>query len=813
MFTRSLLNLLIIFMLLLTACVDIPDPKIELLAASLRDLRVEFASDPQMLARIDAITALLEKGVKAGFDDPTNAALVKAADELSTIQLEISKDGLNPEVSQRLDVFLEKMDRMLTIHVDEPTRALWSQTLEKLEEQPDLWREAVSLLIPQLEQSSMSIERELGTQLKDVISKADESATHLILKMGIDGKCNVDFFASRTNDSIQTFIGKNLHAVLEKVWTTGERPDLVPIPGVCHVVKTRIDLISNGTTFVLADPIIWFSGWNFHQENLPNKIKLFSADGRVFPLPDIKPLQLTAYEFQVNLQGLDLGQAGQRSYLEFEWPNLEGVKTALPIVFPLDPPPTPSPTSTMTSLPQPIVTFLKDKTPIYYYPCTWCWNFAYRNAGDQLRVISLVVPDGIFYKVDVNGTVGYVYRDDVQLNIPSEALPTEPVPTPTFAPPPSPTCRFDATPKEINPGESAVLVWDVENAAKVELSFNGKIKKVAEHKRREVSPSQTTTYMLIVTDKNSQPVKCSPDNSITIIVDQGTPTPTLPPPPTSAPPPYPSDLVWIVKFPDLGRDVDRDTGISADQWDCGIAGFNSDIAKIDYEGVKSSVLDLFAYHHGGTNTWWIRADFATAPYLGPDKENWDITLICLNRSYPDLILGWGYNFNPGEYRVDTGISVQDYACGMFGFYIRNSDIEEHDAGDIVSAYLFDEGGTYHAYLNFRTHRQEPERALSVLCIKKLHPDQLILDHYPSIGDNPNWSTQYSYDPYVCVPAGYAILGGDIDETDANVIMHLNTYRGNDNNWWIRGDFHSHHTAENWSVDLLCLSRSMVVGEP
>jgi len=362
------------------------------------------------------------------------------------------------------------------------------------------------------------------------------------------------------------------------------------------------------------------------------------------------------------------------------------------------------------------------------------------------------------------------------------------------------------------------------------LSFDGKVKKVPEHRRREEIPSHTTTYTLIVTDKNDRPVKCSPDNSVTVTVsiDPPTPTPTLPPTPPSPLPPlpsYPADLVSYYSFQqpedDLGPDIpglDHDTGLSTDQYLCGIAGFSTGIAQIASKEVMDPVFDLFVYPRAETNTWWIRADFAAIPYFSKDTEDWDVTLICLNRSYPDLILDWGHDFMDEENRVDTGISVQDYACGMFGFYIRNGDIDENGPGDILSAYLYDDGGTYHAYINFNAApppNQALGRRMNVLCVKQLNPDQVILDMtgYHSIGDNPDYSTRYSYDNYVCVPSGYAILNGDMNEEEPDVVVDLNLYAGNDRNWWIRGDFHSHHTDENWSVDLLCFWRGIVVGAP
>jgi hypothetical protein len=92
--------------------------------------------------------------------------------------------------------------------------------------------------------------------------------------------------------------------------------------------------------------------------------------------------------------------------------------------------------------------------------------------------------------------------------------------------------NFRADRTQINLGECATLLWDVENVQAVFLDGQG----VVGHGSQQVCPRQTTTYTLQVILLNGQ----TQNYPVTInVISSATPTPTSTTPPSDTQPPAP----------------------------------------------------------------------------------------------------------------------------------------------------------------------------------------------------------------------------------------------------------------------------------
>lgn len=81
----------------------------------------------------------------------------------------------------------------------------------------------------------------------------------------------------------------------------------------------------------------------------------------------------------------------------------------------------------------------------------------------------------------------------------------------------------------------------------------------------------------------------------------------------------------MYRFKDIGDNAYFNTGISATDYDCVIAGFWSGSGDID-ENDSGQIIRVYTYVDGGT--WRVRADFNT----DGDDENWDVAVLAIHRS-------------------------------------------------------------------------------------------------------------------------------------------------------------------------------------
>ena len=173
---------------------------------------------------------------------------------------------------------------------------------------------------------------------------------------------------------------------------------------------------------------------------------------------------------------------------------------------------------------------------------------------------------------------------------------------------------------------------------------------------------------------------------------------------------------------------------------------------------------------------------------------------------------------------DTGLATSAYSCGIAGVAALGGDINEDDAGDIIFAFAYPQGGTWWLKADFRTHRDQHEvwdlwllcarRSIAALGGPGASTVPLFIRSYANLGDNVDYNTGYSTSSWVCGSVGYEALGGDINEDGTATILRMYMYQ-KAGTWWIRSDFHSHHDHENWNrLDVLCARTSVAtMGAP
>lgn len=237
------------------------------------------------------------------------------------------------------------------------------------------------------------------------------------------------------------------------------------------------------------------------------------------------------------------------------------------------------------------------------------------------------------------------------------------------------------------------------------------------------------------------------------------------------------------------------TGINANEYECGVAGLaalNGDIREADTGNIIQSYLFKENDH------WKIRGDFRTHN----NGESWDFDLLCLKKSvYPVTRveyrnLGDSINYN-------TYLSTTTYECGVGGLAALDGDIQEHDTGDILQAYMYASGGTWWIRADFRTHNNQESWNVDALCVERWAPVQKY--RFTNLGDNPTYNTYVSSSTHECGVAGFQALNGDINENDTGDIMRAYVYSSG-GTWWIRSDFRTHNNNETWNVDMLCVQR-------
>lgn len=249
-------------------------------------------------------------------------------------------------------------------------------------------------------------------------------------------------------------------------------------------------------------------------------------------------------------------------------------------------------------------------------------------------------------------------------------------------------------------------------------------------------------------------------------------------------------------FRAMGDNFTAYTEIDANEYECGLAGF----AALDGDILEDNTGSILqAYLTSTNNHFNYRGDFRTHH----NSESWDFDLLCLKRSVYS-VSRFEFNNLGNNVTYNTGLSTTTYECGVGGMAALDGDIEEHNTGDILQAYLFPSGGTWWFRGDFRTHNNQETWNMHALCVNRAHP--VSRHEFNNLGDNVNgYDTFISSSAYECGVAGVAALNGDINEDDSGPIIQSYLFSSG-GTWRIRADFRTHNNSETWDIDVLCIQR-------
>jgi hypothetical protein len=163
-------------------------------------------------------------------------------------------------------------------------------------------------------------------------------------------------------------------------------------------------------------------------------------------------------------------------------------------------------------------------------------------------------------------------------------------------------------------------------------------------------------------------------------------------------------------FNSLGDNVTANTGLSTTTYECGIGG----MAALDGDINENNTGDpILAYMFRSGGQWWLRGEFRTHS----NSESWNLDALCVDRAHPVSRFEFR-NLGDNVNGFNTFISSSAYECGVAGISARDADIEEHNTGDIIQAFLFSSGGTWRIRADFRSHNNHETWDIDVLCIQR-----------------------------------------------------------------------------------------------
>lgn len=164
------------------------------------------------------------------------------------------------------------------------------------------------------------------------------------------------------------------------------------------------------------------------------------------------------------------------------------------------------------------------------------------------------------------------------------------------------------------------------------------------------------------------------------------------------------------EYRNLGGNINYNTGLSTITYDCGIAGMAGRDGDINENGTATNILLSYMYRSG--STWWIRADF----HSHHNGESWDIDVMCIQKWAP--VTRHEYRNLGNNPTFNTFINSNTHVCGVAGMAVRSGDIDEHDAGDIILAYLTETSGTWTLRADFRAWPDSETWDVDLLCLQR-----------------------------------------------------------------------------------------------
>jgi PKD repeat protein len=159
---------------------------------------------------------------------------------------------------------------------------------------------------------------------------------------------------------------------------------------------------------------------------------------------------------------------------------------------------------------------------------------------------------------------------------------------------------------------------------------------------------------------------------------------------------------------------------------------------------------------------------------------------------------------------NTGLPTATYDCGVVGMAAMDGDINEGRTGNIVYAYMAEEGSTWWINADFLTHENNEDWDIGVMCMNRAYADNYEFHRRirvdPAVDDTVSLESLGIPADRYCGVVGMAAWNGNINtygalDYDLNVFVQRNTSTGI---WELTANVNTDEDEEVWDVDVLCV---------
>lgn len=789
---RIVLGIFLVFVMVLgSGCHLVPD-----------HFEIETTSElgPNTLGRIDEINDTLATGLEIG---PETRGVIENLNQTIADGLEF---GFTPETLQRIDIMLAMVEQGIGLKVglDAETNATVNGLIDTIDDMPANWEDTLTQIIMTLEGSTSRVADQLADEVAGLMVDARINTQQITASAGAEFRCNVDFMSTRAGDTIDQFIGRSLVGQLREIFS-GEPAvdDGIPTPWICQVIPDQIDLVEIGDETLFELSVVKLSGYNFIEENKPIA---YLVDGESNKLEDISlfsAMLSSPYQIQLNLQGVDFSSVPYGSQLVFEWPT-EGTSNALAVVFPIaEPTPTPQVLPELT-INVPSLEIKKGPSDAYMMLGLAVQGATYEVTGHN--------GTQTWWQIDFENEPGWVPDSAVIRNAepvgPASSIPLDP-PTAAFSmSPTSGTAPLTVEVWDQSTGNPTSWAWQLDDGEGAPNTHSG-----ATSMSYELTEGGTYTITLFVENEwgvdqiektitVDQPLITIPLIPLMPIIEAEIFIPT---------PSYNTNFLFR-NFTNLKAGDTYDTGISTSTYNCSIVGLGALHGDIE-EHNTGNVLKLWLANTGPT--WTITPNFRTHRADHGGQEKWSLGLMCadktISRFFSNIFIKPNYamtvSLDPDDYDIPD-----NYTCNIAGYDIKNVNVEDDSAGDIIQVYTRKVGDEWEVTADFMEEGGDESWIVQMMCF--YDNESMVLSygdpgmHPPPFSkDTGGVQTQYSPNEYVCGVAGMHARDGNVQENDNGDIIRVYTWHDNVR-WHVYADFRSHGQHEMWEVDLFCIKRAV-----
>jgi len=183
---------------------------------------------------------------------------------------------------------------------------------------------------------------------------------------------------------------------------------------------------------------------------------------------------------------------------------------------------------------------------------------------------------------------------------------------------------------------------------------------------------------------------------------------------------YPADVSPTIT---LNTDPEDPTAYDIpEDYTCLPAGY--DVKNVRVADHRSGDIIQIFTRKNQDGEWQVTADFMEEA----GEESWIVQMMCFYNNQSAVLT---YD-DPGQTDLSpfsketggyqTGISANEYVCGIAGMHAKDGNINENDAGDIIRVYTYHDNNQWHVFADFRSHGSNEMWDIDLVCVKRAVSD-------------------------------------------------------------------------------------------